>query len=114
MNTILVVDDNLELLTMLSTALSEFGFLVRSASNGIEALRIYRSEPVHFVLLDVEMPEMNGPQTLAELQRINPDVICGFMSSLADLSRVAGAVGFLQKPFSIEELRQFIMEKTPE
>jgi CheY-like chemotaxis protein len=114
MKTILVVDNNLDVLKMIETALSGFGFVVRGASSGIEALEIFRSEPVHFVLLDVQMPEMNGPQTLAEIKRINPKVTCVFMSSSAESSRVAGAGGFLQKPFSLEELRKMIVAKTTE
>ena len=51
-----------------------YGFTVWSAANGPAALEVYRrqQDDIAVVLLDVRMPGLDGPQTLAELQRLNP------------------------------------------
>jgi CheY-like chemotaxis protein len=58
------------------------GFTVKSAASGQEGIRLYREcqqrRPV--VLLDVQMPGMDGPATLAALQKFDPEVKCCFMS----------------------------------
>src|ERR1017187_9253302 len=81
MKTILVVDNNLEVLKIIDVAIRSFGFNVRMANGGAEALEIYRSEKIDCVLLDVQMPDMDGPKTLAALKKIDSNVLCWFMSS---------------------------------
>ena len=87
------------------------GFAVWLADGGRSALEVYARHQafVSVVLLDVRMPDMDGPQTLAGLQRINPAVLCCFMSgdfgmytpeSLLGL----GAVRLFDKPFRVEDL----------
>jgi len=61
------------------------------------------------VLLDVRMPEMDGPQTLAALRSINPEVRCCFMSGhtgdySAEQLLELGASHVFQKPFGLSEL----------
>ncbi len=108
---VLVVDDDPVLLTVLKAALSKTGFEVWLARSGAEAVEVYERHQrrINVVLLDVRMPVMDGPGTLAELQRIDSSVACCFMSgytadySLADLlSR--GALHFFDKPFRMDEV----------
>ena len=113
MKTVLVVDNNPDVLRLIDRALTGFGFIVRLATSGVEALAIYRSETVNFVLLDVQMPDMDGPQTLAALKAIDPNVVCCFMSSSNGASKLNGAAGFINKPFaSLEDLRKLIEKMT--
>jgi CheY-like chemotaxis protein len=100
---------------LLEIALRGFDFDVLSAANGNEALEIYRLGGIDLVLMDVQMPVLDGPKTLARLKEINPEVVCCFMS--AHIGRYEfdeimglGAIGFLQKPFHLEELRQMIID----
>ena len=104
--TVLVVDDEPAILQMLGMALPHYGFVARLATTGRKAVEIYRRhhESIDVVLLDVQMNGMDGPQTLAALQVVNPAVRCCFMSastgnhSPADLMPL-GAAHFFQKPF---------------
>jgi CheY-like chemotaxis protein len=80
---ILVVDDQEHLRGMLRIGLRQAGFSVWLAANGREALDLYRSyrAVIDVVLLDVHMPDLDGPQTLAELQRLSPQIRCCFLSA---------------------------------
>jgi DNA-binding NtrC family response regulator len=112
MTRILVVDNDAGVRHMLELAIPTFGFSVLLAASGAEAVEIYQSETVDFVLLDIQMPGMDGMQTLAALKIIDPGVMVCFMSSSSiptsdDLARL-GAVGFIQKPFHLDDLRRII------
>ena len=104
---VLVVDDEPGILKMLDFALRYHAFTIRGAASGKEAIEVYQQhkKTVEVVLLDVQMPEMDGPKTLAALREINPEIGCVFMSgstgrySSQELLAVGG-VRVLQKPFS--------------
>jgi DNA-binding NtrC family response regulator len=113
MKRILVVDNDTGVCQMLKITLQGLNFSVSTAESGNEALELYRSQVTDFVLLDVRMPGMEGKQTLEALKKIDPGVICCFMSGSEkitpdELARL-GAVGFIQKPFSLEKVRQLIL-----
>jgi CheY-like chemotaxis protein len=108
---VLVVDDDSSVLFLLYTVFRKHGLTVWAAPNGEAAVKIYRRHhaSIGAELLDVRMPGMDGPDTMAALQQINPAVRACFASadtgrySEADLVR-RGAVLVLQKPFSIAEV----------
>jgi DNA-binding response OmpR family regulator len=108
---ILVVDDDAMLLTLLRTVLSRRGFQVWTASEGHAAVDLFREHQaqVSLVLLDVCMPGLDGPRTLAELRRVEPSLRACFMSgdtgddSVDDLLG-QGSLRFFGKPFAIHEL----------
>jgi CheY-like chemotaxis protein len=79
---ILVADDMASTLTLLKFELESRGFNVWLAVDGDDALDLYRRhrDEIDLVLLDVQMPGLDGPQTLEALQRLNPDVVGCFMS----------------------------------
>jgi CheY-like chemotaxis protein len=107
---ILVVDNDSGVRQIIETFLQNLQFTVRLAENGQEAIDLYRAEKFDLVLLDMRMPAMDGPQTLVALKVIDPEVVCCFMSSslIPSPDELAGAVGFLAKPFSLEDLRALI------
>jgi CheY-like chemotaxis protein len=108
---VLVVDDDPTISTFLKVVLPPDGFSVLVASSGAEAIEVFRQarKPVAAVLLDVRMPGMDGPQTLAALRRMNPDIRCCFMSgetgeySSKELCDQAGS-SVISKPFQLPEL----------
>src|SRR5207253_2333803 len=77
---VLVIEDDDEVRKMLFYALPQLGYDVRVASSGTEGVALYRSQPAHLVLCDVRMPDMDGPATLQALQKIDPKVICCFIT----------------------------------
>jgi CheY-like chemotaxis protein len=79
---VLVVDDEEAVRRLLELLLRRTGFTVRSAASGQEAVNRFREyhESIAVVLLDVQMPGMDGPATLAALHEIDPNIECCFMS----------------------------------
>jgi two-component system cell cycle sensor histidine kinase/response regulator CckA len=115
---VLLVDDEVDVRVLGGKMLERLGFEVRVASNGAEALEIYRRNPGMFslVLLDLTMPHMNGQETFHELRKINPAVRVLISSGYSEsemTSRFAGEKidGFIEKPFTLDELRQQLSEK---
>jgi CheY-like chemotaxis protein len=109
---ILVVDDEPAIRRLLQTALRQHGFFaVWTAADGRQAVEIYRRhrQDIGLVLLDVQMPVLDGPRTLAVLQRINPQVCCCFMSghtgayTEAELQERGGLYVFA-KPFRLTQI----------
>lgn len=120
---VLLVEDDPMVLRCLDEILRHYGFVVHKAGSGTEAVQIYtqHGESIDAVLLDVQMPEMDGPQTFALLKNVNPAVRVVFMSgntghySTEDLLDM-GAAGFLQKPFRgavelVRTLRSLALER---
>jgi CheY-like chemotaxis protein len=108
---VLVVDDEDLVRSVLKRGLERNGFDVWEASDGREAIDYYRAhnEEISVVLLDVRMPGMDGPQTLAVLHDLDPDVPVCFMSADTgeyepDELLERGAAYFIAKPFHLEHL----------
>ncbi|MDD5010519.1 MAG: response regulator [Phycisphaerae bacterium] len=104
---VLVIDDDATIRTLLQTAMSKKGFNVFCASNGRDGLDIARSEEIDVILLDWMMPEMDGMEVLTELKRdSNTMYIPVFMltskedSRDIELATNKGAVDYIVKPFN--------------
>ncbi len=111
MGTILVVDDELSIVDQASRFLSNAGYNVITATNGKEALEIYRNrqEEISLVILDLLMPVMSGNECLQELTKINPLVNAMISSgfspdSLLDEEIKRLAKGFVHKPYEVSRL----------
>lgn len=113
---ILIVDDDLAISDMLGALLKDWGFEVVQASNGREGLQLFESHSIDGILLDLEMPVMDGWTMLDELRWQNQEVPVVVMSggvsaeSLRNVLR-EGAQGFLTKPFQFDELKQKCFEQ---
>ncbi len=109
--TLLVVDDEPLVQDVARRMLTRLGFAVVTALSGREAVRMFRqlSHELDGVLMDVSMPEMDGIEAAAQMERINPSIPITLMSafdreeSLANVGELEIA-GFLSKPFSTREL----------
>ena len=73
MRTILVIDDNVAVLSTLIYLLEEQGYRVVSAENGDAGARIYRSQRPDLVIADLIMPEQGGIDTIREIKRQCPE-----------------------------------------
>ena len=113
--TILLVDDEDMIWDVIIDMLQELGYTVILAANGRDAVEIYKANPGEFdlVLLDMVMPEMDGYTAFFELKKADPTVkvllSSGYVSE-DDAREVmdAGAVGFLQKPYRMQDLARKI------
>src|SRR5213082_1957377 len=109
---ILVVDDDADFRSGLRTALEMKGYQVDEAANGEEALLRLADKPPLLVLLDLQMPVMNGREMLqrmranAELKDVPVVIISGFGFEWE--AELMGAQGYIGKPFEPEELQKTI------
>jgi CheY-like chemotaxis protein len=114
--TILVVDDELQVLSFVTELLAAQGYVVLSTWDPDEAPRLARAHagPLHLLLTDLVMPVMTGQELAAEIRAIHPDLKVLFMSAysieIAEDYKVRLAPGepFLAKPFSIAALQRTV------
>ena len=109
--TILLVDDEDMIIDVSRQLLEKLGYTVLAASNGREAIEIYKNHlnEISLVIIDMIMPDLNGGETYDELKKINPDIkvllasgysLDGQAQNIID----RGCNGFIQKPFNINKL----------
>jgi CheY-like chemotaxis protein len=115
--TVLVVDDEAAVRSVVWEILQPTGYLVLEAGSGEEALRICAGQegPVHLLLTDVEMPGMSGPQLARRLARMRPEMKMLYMSGYSDETLIRHGVvkqgtAFLQKPFTPDALVHKVRE----
>ena len=109
--TILLVEDELGIRNLIHKVLDRTGYRVLVAANGREALETAQSHsgPIHLLLTDVVMPEMNGVDLAGALQASRPETRVLFISGYAgptglDTANLPPGHGFLPKPFAIAAL----------
>ena len=99
--TVLVVDDDREIVESIAIFLQADGYLVRKAYNGLEALDIVMTENVHLIILDIMMPELDGIKTLLKVRESKnlPIILLSAKSEDADkiLGLTAGADDYITK-----------------
>ena len=113
---VLVVEDSEAILDLLKLALNQYGFNSILALSGQAAVEIYQQQQdqIALVLMDVQMPGLDGPRTLDALRKINPAIRCCFMSghpgkdSETELQEM-GAF-FIWKPFKLSELADLLQQ----
>jgi two-component system repressor protein LuxO len=109
---ILAIDDELELLDVVRTALEPAGFEVHTASTAKDGIEFYEEnwKNIKLVLLDYLMPGMTGDLMFECLKRQNPDVrtilLTGCDDHVAKPMRQDGLFGYMHKPFSVDDLIQ--------
>ncbi|MBF0498313.1 MAG: response regulator, partial [Deltaproteobacteria bacterium] len=113
--TILLVDDEEYIVGVTKSILNKFGYTVLTAANGLEAIRIYQHDlpDIALVILDLNMPEMDGKECLAEILKINHQakiVIASGYTNHKDLDIVlqSGARTILNKPYNVSEMLETI------
>jgi len=106
---ILVVDDEDALTDLVSSALRFAGYEVATESNGIDALRRIKGQTPDLVVLDVNMPEIDGFEVCRRIRRDGIDIPVIFLTARDDIDDLRsgfrqGGDDYLTKPFSLEEL----------
>ena len=108
---VLVVDDDAIVRGLVRAILEEYGHTVLEAADGVEGVDLFRRnhKRIHVVVLDVEMPRMDGPDAFREMRAIRTDVpvIVASGRGPEDFQHrlpVAELAGVLRKPFDLDEL----------
>ncbi len=106
---IMVVDDAAFMRMRCTKLLSDNGYDVTEAANGVEALQKYVEVKPDAVLLDITMPEMDGIETLKKLIEIDPSVRVAMCTAMGQQSMViealkSGAKDFVVKPFDADRV----------
>jgi CheY-like chemotaxis protein len=114
--TILVVDDELEIVELVGEFLERRGYRVKTATNGKDALALVKEEPPDLMLLDIYMPGMNGVEVLRRLkaQQSPVGVIMLTASQEERLLQEAlklGAFDVLSKPVNLDEIELAVAVK---
>jgi len=116
---ILIVDDDEGIRNLFSETLEELGYKCETAENGFECLeRIYGGNIYDIVLLDVQMPKLNGIETLKKIKVHSPDLSIIIVSASREIENVRlalkeGAYDYIFKPFDIQEV-QTVIRRTVE
>jgi two-component system NtrC family response regulator len=109
MDTILVVDDEINYLTVMETLLGEAGYEVLTAPSALEALKIAGASDLDLALTDMKMPKMSGIELLDEFNRLYPDLPVIIMTAYGTVEKAVtamkkGAFDYILKPFKNEEI----------
>ena len=107
MSKLLIVDDDLEIASLLCELLELEGFIVEIANNGIEALEKF-DDSIDLVLLDIMMPEMNGFSVLSQLRSKFTVPVIFLTAKDSEFDKIngleLGADDYILKPFNDKEL----------
>ncbi len=109
MHKVLVVDDDVVLQDSVKQALLYHNFIVDVANNGKEALQACYRDKYDLVVMDVNMPEMDGISALTEIKKVDPSVIVIILTAYSNVSDAVkvvkeGAYNYLEKPISSDNL----------
>lgn len=107
---ILIVEDNEDLCTAVAYNLKKKGYDVETAFSGEDALEKANRKILDLVLLDINLPGIDGIRVLSKLKEHDPDLLVIMITAYGDLTHAisamqAGAYDYLTKPFELEELR---------
>jgi len=110
---ILVVDDETNIASSLKEILSDEGYAVSIAEDGLNALDMIQSDPPDLILLDVWLPGMDGIEVLKTVKTYHPEIEVLVMSGHGTIETAVkatklGASDFIEKPFSMDSLTQSV------
>ena len=114
--TVLIVDDEIDVGEVIAGMLNNLGYDVSVVQSGQQALSVYEEgQRFDTIILDMNMPEMGGKETFYRIKNIDPDVLViistGYSNTVIDGTPFKDAIdGFLQKPYQLEELSKTMRE----
>ena len=111
--TVLIVDDNEDLLDTFSKILKRRGFYVETARNGAGAVDKFKEHSFDVTLMDIVMPRMDGVEAFRKIREMHPEAAVILMTAyseeeLIDMVRDEGAHGVIRKPIRVDQLIELI------
>lgn len=105
---ILVIDDESSIRRNISDLLTPLGYAVATAACGDSGIELFKEEKPGVVILDINMPQMDGMEVLGELRNINKEVPVIMFTAFGTCERAisamkAGAYDYIEKPFELDE-----------
>lgn len=102
--TLLVVDDEATIRTILVTVFKQAGYRVLCAANGVQAMEIVNSfpEPIHVLITDMTMPLMGGDELIERATAVRPELRVVCLSAAFSAVSLEQSVLFLPKPFELK------------
>ncbi len=115
---VLVVDNEISLLTVLENELTDIGYNVRTATDGDEAMECIKTSAVDLVVLDLKMPNVDGFVVLQFIKNFYPHIKVIVVTGYADLTNAIrckklGADQFVPKPYNIADLAMEMQKLVP-
>src|SRR4051812_39121856 len=117
---ILLVDDNQELLSLLTQLFEDAGYEVLAASKGKQAIDLAKANPPPIAVLDVLLPDMMGYHLAEALRRDKPDLPVIFITGVfkggkhaVEARQKHGALAYFEKPFEADKLIEAVAKVVP-
>jgi two-component system response regulator PilR (NtrC family) len=115
MPSVLLVDDEPDIVEVLEMVLREEEMDVYTSRSGREALDVLRSRSVDVVVSDIRMPDLTGVELLREAKQLSPETVFVMMTAFASTETAIealqhGAFDYLTKPFKMEELKSIVLQ----
>lgn len=115
---ILIIEDDSEVRELLGTVLARAGYDIAMASDGIEGIHSFRTDPADLIITDLVMPGKEGLETIVDLRREFPDLkiiaISGGgldgQNNYLNAARLCGATMTFRKPFKNQEIIDAVNE----
>jgi len=114
LRTLLLVDDEEDILKALKRLLRRSGYRILTATSGAAALEVLGLNEVQVIVSDQRMPQMSGTEFLSRVKELYPNTVRMVLTGYSDLASVTGAINrgaifrFLSKPWDDEDLREQI------
>ncbi len=111
--TILLVDDEAQMLGAMEAVLARMGYAILKASHGAEALAVLERAKVDLVISDMRMPVLTGGELLAELHKLYPQLPVVLITAYGTIAQAVeamrdGAFDFITKPFAADDLEAIV------
>ncbi len=109
MNSVLIIDDEKEICESIKMILEYEGYVVNAYTSAIQGLKFFEENQVACLLLDIQMPEMNGFEVLKKVKQSNPSIAVIIISAHGSIENAIkatklGAFDFIEKPIDREKL----------
>ena len=112
---VLIVEDDESTCKSLTLVLNKKGYEIKSTGSGSKALKIAKKKFFNLILLDLNLPDVNGLELIEPFKKIDPDIIVIIVTGQATMENAVqalnkGASGYVTKPLDLDEVLAKIIE----